>query len=79
MIDSATQGDQPLLNGLREMLEVFGRNSAVALWRAVVEYGSAYIGIDRPKGYRQRAVKQCFINPTRLAFKDRGTYVEGFA
>jgi hypothetical protein len=79
MIDSATQGDLPVLNGLREMLEAFSGNSAVPLWRAVVEHGSPYIGIDRPKGYRPRAVKQCFVNAGRLAFEDRGFYVEGFA
>jgi hypothetical protein len=79
MIDSVTQGDHPVLNALREMLKVFSRNSDVPLWRAVVEHGSPYIGIDRPKGYGQRAMKQCFVNATKLALTGRGTYVEGFA
>lgn len=47
--------------------------------QAVVDYGRPYIGINRPKGYRKRRAKHCFLNPALLALTDRGTYVEGFA
>lgn len=46
--------------------------------RFVLDRGRPYTGIVRPKGYRQRARKQCFTNASRLALEDRGTYVEGF-
>jgi hypothetical protein len=47
--------------------------------KAVIKYGRAFTAIERPKGYRQRALKACFMNAGDLALVDRGTYVEGFA
>src|SRR6478672_8287549 len=35
--------------------------------QAVLKYGRAFTGIARPKGYRLRAVKQCFANAGDLA------------
>jgi hypothetical protein len=46
--------------------------------KAVLSYGRPFIGVDRPKGYRQRRKQACFGNAATLAFTGRGTYVEGF-
>jgi hypothetical protein len=47
--------------------------------KAIVKYGRPFIGIKRPKGYRQRKRKECFRNAFLLALDGRGIYVEGFA
>jgi hypothetical protein len=47
--------------------------------KAVLAHGQPFVGIVRPKGYRLRAIKQCFANAGDLALQDFGTYVEGFA
>lgn len=63
-------------NGLRRGWFTSGMMAA----EAVMIHGQAYVGIDRPKGYRhQRARKQCFMNATSAAIDGRGAYVEGFA
>ena len=46
---------------------------------AVLKYGRAFIGINRPKGYRQRAAKNCYLNSFYLADAERGVYVDGFS
>ena len=47
---------------------------------AVLKYGRANIGIERPKGFRrQRARKHCFMNAADAALRGRGQYVEGYA
>jgi hypothetical protein len=51
----------------------------VKVEEAVLEHGRPFIGIERPKGYRRRAAKQCFVNAGDLAYRGRGVYVEGFA
>jgi hypothetical protein len=46
----------------------------------VLKYGRAYIGIERPKGFRrQRAREHCFMNAADAALRGRGQYVEGYA
>jgi hypothetical protein len=67
------------LKGLRALLDKFRGNSDAPIWQAVADHGRPYIGIDRPKGFRQRALKQCYANAGRLAMAGRGIYVEGFA
>jgi hypothetical protein len=47
--------------------------------QAVLTHGREFKGVVRPKGYRLRALKQCFVNAGDLALRERGTYVEGFA
>jgi hypothetical protein len=47
--------------------------------QAVLKYGRPFTGIERPKGYRQRAMKKCFTNSADVADGERGVYVEGFA
>jgi hypothetical protein len=47
--------------------------------KAVLAHGQPFVGIARPKGYRLRAIKQCFVNAGDLALRGLGTYVEGFA
>ena len=44
----------------------------------VLEYGRQFVGIARPKGYRQWTRKQCFRNADILADRGQGTYCEGF-
>jgi hypothetical protein len=51
----------------------------VAVEEAVLAYGRPFIGVSRPKGYRQRGAKRCFANAGNLALCERGIYVEGFA
>ena len=46
--------------------------------KAVLKVGRTFIGIARPKGYRQMKQKQCFGNAAKLALHNRGIYVEGF-
>lgn len=47
--------------------------------KAVVKHGRPFVGIDRPKGYRQQRKRQnCFFNAALSAMDERGTYVEGF-
>jgi len=47
--------------------------------KAVLKYGRSFVGIERPKGYRPRAPKNCYQNAGDLACTGRGQYVEGFA
>jgi hypothetical protein len=46
--------------------------------KAVLKAGRTFIGIERPKGFRQMKQARCFDNAGRLALHGRGTYVEGF-
>jgi hypothetical protein len=46
---------------------------------AVLKYGRPFTGIQRPKGYRQRAMKHCFTNSFDVTDGKRVFYVEGFA
>ena len=39
--------------------------------------GKLFIGIKRPKGFRQMMRKNCFQNSQRVAIAGRATYVEG--
>jgi hypothetical protein len=39
--------------------------------------GKLFVGIKRPKGFRQMMRKQCFRNAQILAIEGRATYVEG--
>jgi hypothetical protein len=55
------------------------RGMASPAEQAVLRHGRSFTGIARPKGYRLRAIKNCFANAGDLACADRGTYVEGFA
>jgi hypothetical protein len=60
----------------------FSRESNVgntSVEQLVLKYGRPFIGGGRPKGYRQRAAKNCYLNSFYLADADRGFYVEGYA
>ena len=45
--------------------------------RLILQYGRPFFGIKRPKNYRPRAPKACFLNAFNLAMEERGTYCEG--
>jgi hypothetical protein len=47
--------------------------------KLILQYGRPFTGIKRPKGYRDRAQKKCFLNAVNLTTAKRGTYCEGFA
>lgn len=48
--------------------------------KAVLAHGRPFVGIARPKGFRLRAKKHCYMNAAIVASDHgRGTYVEGFA
>src|SRR5436309_15124810 len=55
------------------------RGSWAGMAEVVFQYGGPYLGAERPKGFRQRAMKMCFRNAYVLAFDKGYTYVEGFA
>jgi hypothetical protein len=55
----------------------FGGNTKVE--EAVLKYGLPFIGVARPKGYRLRRKKECFLNSYYTADKELGFYVEGYA
>ncbi len=57
----------------------FAGYTGVTIEPYVIEHGRPFTGVRRPKGYRQRAAKQCFRNAAMLAVDGRGTYVEGYA
>jgi hypothetical protein len=50
----------------------------VGIEKLVLEYGCPFVGIARPKGYRQWTRKQCFRNAATLADRGQGIYCEGF-
>jgi len=65
------KGEDPVARELmRHIGRSFGSNTNVE--KAVLKYGRPFIGTARPKGYRQRARKECF----RLADSARGFSVE---
>jgi hypothetical protein len=80
---STSDESHPIVIWLTETLRSFEgkkfKPSDHPIYRAVLDYGRPYIGIDRPKGYRQRKAKACFGNAALLALEERGAYVEGFA
>jgi hypothetical protein len=75
----------PVAENSEWMLDARRRHTLVSvragLWRALLDHGKEYVGIERPKGYRrQRRIKDCFRNATEIALKGNGaTYVEGVA
>lgn len=45
----------------------------------VLKHGRTFAPQRRPKGFRLRTPKECFLNSFYVADAGRGTYVEGFA
>jgi hypothetical protein len=45
----------------------------------LIERGKVFTPIKRPKGYRKRRDRECFMNAALLAIDRRGIYVEGLA
>jgi hypothetical protein len=87
-------GEFNVMNGDRDEYDVLRNKNPVArelirkiqrsgggtkVEKAVLKYARPFIGIERPKGFRQRAQKQCFANAFGLADAKRGFYVEGYA
>lgn len=54
-----------------------GSNSDVE--ELVLKYGLPFVGTARPKGYRLRRKKECFLNSFYAADEELGFYVEGYA
>jgi hypothetical protein len=74
-------GQDPLRATLKRRID-FSRERDIGnttVEQAVLKYGRPFIGMGRPKGYRQRAAKNCYLNSFYLADADRGVYVEGYA
>ena len=76
------QSEHPVAGAIRRRLQSDFGNTTVE--RLVLQYGSPFVGIGRPKGYRLRAEKRCYNNSFSLADTGhgdarRGVYVEGFA
>jgi hypothetical protein len=74
-----TVDSDPVVASLRAQVSASSLPGNMAVEEAVLHYGRPFIGISRPKGYRQRGVKKCFVNAANLALYRGGTYVEGFA
>lgn len=51
----------------------------VRLQTLVLQHGRTFAPQRRPKGFRLRTQKECFLNSFYVADAGRGTYVEGFA
>jgi hypothetical protein len=64
---------------LSHVSDALRRNGNVRVEEVILKHGRPFIGIKRPKGYRQRAIKNCFANAGELALAGRGIYVEGYA
>jgi hypothetical protein len=75
--DTRTAVSNPIVADLRRRVSFSQGN--VAVEEAVLAHGRPFIGVSRPKGYRQRGAKRCFANAGDLALCERGIYVEGFA
>lgn len=71
-----TAEDHPVVSELLRGNAVWMDRRAVP---TVLRHGRAFVGVGRPKSYRQRALKNCLRNAGDLAISDRGRYVEGFA
>jgi hypothetical protein len=75
------EGENPVVREIRRRIQ--WDLGDLTIERLVVKYGSSFKGIERPKGYRLRAEKQCYMNSFCLADAGhgdahRGFYVEGF-
>jgi hypothetical protein len=78
MIDDF-QNEHPVVRDLLDHVRAFRGRCHTKVQEAVLKHGRAFTGIERPKGYRQHAVKKCFTNSASVADGERGFYVEGFA
>jgi hypothetical protein len=74
---SETHNAHPVVASLQHTIEL--SSDSLDAEKAVIKHGQPFIGIERPKGFRQRAKQACFRNAMNLALDGRGTYVEGFA
>jgi hypothetical protein len=74
------------MSSLRHNLELM-INAADKVWdgkgvdaeRMALAYGSEFIGVPRPRGFRKMKAKQCHANSWKLALDGRGFLCEGFA
>lgn len=71
-----SSASHPVLHLLQHYVDTGVASGAM---KAVVQYGRLFVGKDRPRGYRLRAPKKCFLNAGDLSLRGRGEYVEGFA
>lgn len=69
--------ETPIQRALR--LDIQHLPGNVRLQTIVLKHGRAFAPQRRPKGYRLRTQKECFLNSFYVADAGRGTYVEGFA
>jgi hypothetical protein len=72
--------ENPVARALVHQMEVARRldgNSDVE--ELVLKYGLPFIGTARPRGYRLRRKKECFLNSYYAADEGLGFYVEGYA
>jgi hypothetical protein len=72
-------GEHPVKKELLlHVADALRRKGNVKVEEAVLKNGRPFVGIKRPSGYPLLTIKQCFTNSARLAYRERGTYVEGF-
>jgi hypothetical protein len=71
--------EHPVKRGLLSQVSAFRPYGNIKVQDAVLKHGYPFIGIKRPKEYRPRAIKKCFVNAGDIACRERGIYVEGFA
>jgi hypothetical protein len=76
--------EHPVKRWLLSYVSKFGADGGnIKVQDAVLKHGYPFIGIKRPKEYRPRARKKCFLNAGDIASSERRIprpiYVEGFA
>lgn len=77
LINRNINATHPVKRALRSIVRKSRGNTVVE--RFVLEYGRAFIGIERPSEFPLGKIKNCYVNAGDLAGDDQGIYVEGFA
>jgi hypothetical protein len=75
------KNENPVARQLGRKIEGFRRvdiDSNLKVEELVLKYGRPFISVDRPKGFRLGAKKECFLNSYYAADKGQGFYVEGY-
>jgi hypothetical protein len=75
------KNENPVARQLGRKIEGFRRvdiDSNLKVEELVLKYGRPFISVDRPKGFRLGAKKECFLNSYYATDKGQGFYVEGY-
>jgi hypothetical protein len=73
--------ENPVARQLTRKIEGMRRvdiESNLKVEEVVLKYGRPFTAVNRPKGFRLGAKKECFLNSYYAADKGQGVYVEGY-